>query len=97
MQFLPGTWASFGNGGDIWSDREAILAAARFLRHYGAATDVGAALFHYNPSDHYVHAVLAYASVMAKDTRAFYAYYGWKVYVATTSGVFVLPEGYSGS
>jgi hypothetical protein len=97
MQFLPTTWTSFGNGGDIWSDRDAIFAAARFLRHYGAPADLSAAVLRYNPSIHYVRAVLAYASVMSADERAFFAYYGWKVYVATTAGVFVLPEGYGGN
>jgi membrane-bound lytic murein transglycosylase B len=94
MQFLPTTWASFGAGGDIWSDHDAILAAGRFLHQYGAPRDLARAVFRYNPSAHYVNAVLAYASVMGANPRAYYAYYGWRVYVATSDGEFLLPEGY---
>ena len=36
MQFLPSTWALYGAGGDINDPRDAILAAARLLRHHGA-------------------------------------------------------------
>jgi membrane-bound lytic murein transglycosylase B len=94
MQFLPSTWAEYGAGGDIWSDHDAIAAAARLLHNDGAPADLAGAVYHYNPSQHYVHAVLAYSSVMAADQRAYLAFYGWKVYVGTTSGEFLLPEGY---
>ena len=94
MQFLPSTWVEYGAGGDIWSDRDAISAASRFLHRNGAPADVAGAVFHYNPSAHYVRAVLAYSSVMAADPRAYDAFYGWKVYVGTTAGEFLLPEGY---
>src|SRR5204863_138278 len=36
MQFLPATWARYGNGGDIQSDHDSILAAARLLVANGA-------------------------------------------------------------
>jgi hypothetical protein len=94
MQFLPSTWAEYGAGGDIWSDRDAIAAASRFLHNNGAPADLAGALFHYNPSSHYVRAILAYSSVMAADERVYDAFYGWKVYVGTTAGEFLLPEGY---
>ena len=95
MQFLPSTWASYGAGGDIWSDRDAILAAGRFLHANGAPSDVAAAVFHYNPSSHYVRSVLDYAAAMSADARAYYAFYGWQVYVATASGEFLLPVGFA--
>jgi hypothetical protein len=96
MQFLPTTWAEYGAGGDIWSDRDAILAAGRFLHAHGAPADVAAAVLAYNPSAHYVNAVMAYASVMMANPRSFYSYYGWQVYVATSAGEFLLPIGFRG-
>jgi hypothetical protein len=94
MQFLPSTWAAYGQGGDVHDARDAIAAAARFLRANGAGHDLSAALYRYNPSTHYARGVLAFASAMAADTRSFYAFYGWRVYVTTTAGTFLLPEGY---
>jgi membrane-bound lytic murein transglycosylase B len=96
MQFLPSTWARDGAGGDIRDAGAAIAAAARFLRANGGPGNLSTALYHYNPSDHYVRAVLALSAVMATDVRAFYGYYGWRVFVGTTSGTYLLPEGYSG-
>ena len=96
MQFLPSTWAEYGGGGDIHDAGAAIAAAARFLRANGASRDLSAALYHYNPSTHYVQGVLAFAGVMAADVRAFSAYYGWRVYVTTTGGTFLLQVGYTG-
>jgi len=39
MQFIPETWAAFGEG-DIYDDRDAILAAARYLASRGAPDDM---------------------------------------------------------
>ncbi|MBW3651834.1 MAG: lytic transglycosylase domain-containing protein, partial [Actinobacteria bacterium] len=36
MQFMPATWKGYGNGGDINSNHDAILAAARLLKRNGA-------------------------------------------------------------
>jgi hypothetical protein len=94
MQFLPATWARFGGGGDIHDAHDAIAAAARLLRANGALRDLSSALYHYNPTVHYVRGVLGFSSAMASDIRSFYAYYGWRVYVSTTAGTFLLPEGY---
>ena len=94
MQFLPATWTEYGAGGDINSDADAIAAAARFLRANGAPADLAGAIYDYNRSTSYVQAILAYASVMGADPRAFDAFYGWQVYVHTTAGTFLLPEGY---
>jgi membrane-bound lytic murein transglycosylase B len=90
MQFLPGTWEEYGDGGDVMDPRDAVMAAARYLDALGAANDVRAALFVYNRSEAYVEAVLTYASEMAADERAFYTYYFWRVVVATTAGDVVL-------
>jgi hypothetical protein len=92
MQFLPSTWASYGGGGDINSNADAILAAARLLKARGAPARMGAALYGYNPSQRYVNAVSAYAGVMAADERTYHAYHGWQVYY----GDRLLPEGFVG-
>ncbi|HWC12472.1 MAG TPA: lytic transglycosylase domain-containing protein, partial [Acidimicrobiales bacterium] len=92
MQFLPSTWASYGGGGDINSNADSILAAARLLKARGAPTRMGAALYGYNPSQLYVNAVTAYARVMADDERTYHAYHGWQVYY----GDRLLPEGFVG-
>jgi hypothetical protein len=95
MQFIPETWARYGQG-DINDNHDAILAAARLLQANGAPGDIGRALFRYNNSQRYVDAVQAYTQLMLSDERAFLGYYQWQVYAATTKGAFVLPEGYPG-
>ena len=94
MQFLPSTWAKYGNGGDINSTEDSLLAAARYLRANGAPDRLDSALYAYNHSSHYVTAVRAIASVLDADQRAFSGYYGWKVIYRTTHGDVVLDEGY---
>jgi hypothetical protein len=94
MQFLPSTWAAYGNGGDIDDNRDAILAAGRFLAATGGTADIGRALFAYNPSSHYVAAIEDYAGVLVADPRAYDGYYAWQVYVTTTAGTMRLPEGW---
>jgi hypothetical protein len=96
MQFLPATWAQYGNGGDINDDRDAIFAAARLLRRNGAPASMGTALFNYNRSQHYVNGVTAYASVIQGDERAFLGYHEWQVYYRLTTGDVLLPEGFTG-
>jgi hypothetical protein len=93
MQFIPETWARYGQG-DINDNRDAILAAARLLQASGGPGDMSRALFRYNNSNRYVEAVESYAQLMLSDERAFLGYYGWQVYSATTDGTFLLPEGY---
>ena len=97
MQFLPATWAQYGNGGDINSNKDAIAAAARYLKRNGAPTDMRNALWNYNHSDLYVDAVLAYGDRMKADERAFHGYHQWQVYYVTTNGDIWLPEGYVAS
>jgi soluble lytic murein transglycosylase-like protein len=93
MQFMPATWAEYGRG-SINSQRDSIMAAARFLSANGARHNISAALLHYNPSRSYVAAVESYAQEMRRDRHAFYGYYYWQVLYRTTSGTFLLPGGY---
>ncbi len=90
MQFLPATWSIYGAGGDINSDHDAILAAARLLKTRGAPENMSKALFAYNNSEHYVKAITAYADVIRADERAYRAYHAWQVYY----GDRLLPEGF---
>lgn len=96
MQFMPATWDAYGRG-DIHDDRDAILAAGRYLAASGAPGDMAGALFSYNRSQHYVRAVTTYAKQMQADPRMFQAYYHWEVYYVTTAGDTLLPIGYDGS
>jgi membrane-bound lytic murein transglycosylase B len=86
MQFLPSTWRVYGMGGDIDDPRDAILAAANYLRRSGAPRDYDRALFAYNHSIHYVRAIRRVAAGMRRDERAFRTYYAWQVYVRTPNG-----------
>jgi Transglycosylase SLT domain len=94
MQFLPSTFAKYGDGGDIRSPHDSIMAAGRFLAANGFADDHGHAIFGYNHSSHYVSAVEDYAAVLASDPAAFAGYYRWDVYYYTSSDDDVLlPAG----
>ncbi len=94
MQFIPETWARFGQG-DIESNRDAIRAAARHLVAHGAPANTRKALWHYNPTDAYGDAVLGYSSQMAANPRSYYGYYHWEVYYRTVRGTLWLPVGYA--
>ena len=48
MQFIPSTWAAYGNGGDVNDNRDAILAAGRYLKAAGGPADMDKAIFAYN-------------------------------------------------
>jgi hypothetical protein len=87
MQFLAPTWRAYGMGGDIDEPRDAILAAANYLRHAGAPEDLDRALFAYNHSTSYVRAIRRFAKRMRADERAFLSYYAWQVFVRTPTGV----------
>jgi membrane-bound lytic murein transglycosylase B len=89
MQFIPSTWAIYGQGGDITSNRDAIFAAARYLRAAGAPADMARALRAYNNSARYVRAVTAYAQQIEEDERAYLGYHAWQVYYDGR----LLPEG----
>jgi hypothetical protein len=93
MQFIPSTWAAYGEG-DINSNRDSIRAAARYLKANGAPGNMANALFRYNQSQRYVRAVTSYAEVMRADADAYRGYYHWQVYYLTTGGDILLPVGY---
>ena len=94
MQFLPSTFAEYGNGGDILSPHDSIMAAGRFLAANGFADDHDQAIFRYNNSDQYVRAVDDYAAVLATDPAEFTGYYRWDICYHTTAGDVLLPIGY---
>lgn len=94
MQFLPSTFAQWGQGGDINNPRDAILAAGRFLADKGAPTDMAAALYFYNNHDNYVAAVTAYATLMQRKPRNYYAFHAWEIQYLSTAGDLWLTVGY---
>lgn len=94
MQFIPSTWAAFGEG-DIESPRDSILAAARYLAYNGFAEgNVDGALFNYNRHPNYVRGVSYYARVMELDPQTFVGFYHWQIYYASAAGDVWLPVGY---
>jgi membrane-bound lytic murein transglycosylase B len=95
MQFLPSTFAAYGDGGDIYSPRDSIMAAGRYLAANGFAGDRDAAIYRYNHASQYVRAVDDYAAVLAADPAAFAGFYRWDVYLKTPAGDVLLPIGYS--
>jgi membrane-bound lytic murein transglycosylase B len=95
MQFLPATFAAYGQGGDIHSPRDSIMAAGRYLAANGFANDRDHAIYRYNHANEYVRAVNQYAALTAADPAAFAGYYRWDVYCSTTAGDVLLPIGYS--
>jgi len=95
MQFLPATFASYGQGGDINSPRDSIMAAGRYLAANGFANDRDHAIYRYNHANEYVRAVNQYAALLAADPATFTGYYRWDVYCGTTAGDVLLPIGYA--
>jgi membrane-bound lytic murein transglycosylase B len=93
MQFMPSTWAAYGEG-DVNDPRQSILAAARYLEANGAPGDLAGALWNYNHSDHYVRGVQLYADLIAEHPGAFAGFYSWGVWYWTTQGDLYLPIGY---
>jgi membrane-bound lytic murein transglycosylase B len=66
MQFIPSSWARYrGASGnphpDVYDARDAIFAAAAYLRVAGAPADIPRAIFAYNHADWYVDLVLRQA------------------------------------
>jgi membrane-bound lytic murein transglycosylase B len=95
MQFLPATFATYGQGGDIHSPRDSIMAAGRYLAANGFADDRDHAIYRYNHATEYVRAVDQYAALIAADPAAFAGYYRWDVYCYTIAGDVLLPIGYA--
>ena len=80
MQFLPSTWAGYGQGGDINDPHAAILAAARYLVRNGAPYDMRNAIWHYNNSYDYVDSVEAFARAYRTDPGWLDRMYYWDTY-----------------
>jgi hypothetical protein len=78
MQFIPSTWAIYGNGGDIHDPHDAILAAANLLHTNGAPPAYARALRAYNDSGLYVDAVTRYAREIAANPYGLYYLYCWR-------------------
>jgi len=81
MQFEPATWRRYGMHGDVYDERDAVLAAANLLAANGGRTDERRALVHYNLSPFYRDAVLHLAHRMATVPSAFREYYAWRLYL----------------
>jgi hypothetical protein len=93
MQFIPSTWAAYGEG-DVNSYHDSILAAARYLKAAGAPGNMPKAIFAYNHDNRYVAAVTGYGEVMHADPAAYRGYYGWQVYYPTADGPIHMPVGW---
>ena len=93
MQFLPATWARYGQG-DIHANRDAIMGAARYLAANGAPVRLDDALHHYNPTVKYVNAVKDYAQRLGLNGNAYRGYHEWQVIFRTATGNLLLPEGW---
>ena len=95
MQFLPSTFAAYGDGTDIYSPRDSILAAGRYLAANNFASNPDGAIYRYNNAAAYVRAVNDYAAILAADPAAFAGFYRWEVYLKTADGDLLLPIGYA--
>jgi murein DD-endopeptidase MepM/ murein hydrolase activator NlpD len=79
MQFMPGTWRTYGDGGNPYDPHDAIFAAARLLHAAGASHDLRAAIFAYNHASWYVAAVLWRASTISAHAHARGARHGYSL------------------
>jgi soluble lytic murein transglycosylase-like protein len=80
MQFEPGTWTEYGQGGNINDPHDSILAAARLLVHNGAPYDMRNAIFHYNNDFDYVDSVAFFARAYRTDPGWLDRMYYWNTY-----------------
>ncbi len=80
MQFMPGTWASYGVG-DVMSPRDSIEAAARYLNAMGGPGNMNRAIYRYNNDSDYVASVQGFAAALREDS-------GWldRLYYWSTAG-----------
>uniref|UniRef100_UPI001600CF46 lytic transglycosylase domain-containing protein n=1 Tax=Nocardioides pelophilus TaxID=2172019 RepID=UPI001600CF46 len=99
MQFIPSTWAAYGEG-DVTDPHDAILGAANYLAANGGGTGtvtgpgVENALLRYNNHRGYVDGILAYASILERDPRVLEALVRWQIVYLSTIGDLWLPIGY---
>ena len=80
MQFEPGTWTEYGQGGNINDPHDSILAAARLLVNNGAPYDMRNAIFHYNNDFDYVDSVESFARAYRTDPGWLDRMYYWNTY-----------------
>jgi membrane-bound lytic murein transglycosylase B len=80
MQFLPSTWAGYGQGGNINDPHDAILAAARYLVRNGAPYNMRNAIWHYNNDFDYVDSVESFARAYRTDPGWLDRMYYWNTY-----------------
>ena len=94
MQFIPSTWAAYGDG-DVEDPHDAILGAANYLAASGAASgDVQGALYAYNNHPGYVAGISAYAEILRRDPAALRGLHAWQIIYLSTIGDIWLPVGY---
>jgi membrane-bound lytic murein transglycosylase B len=77
MQFIPGTWQEYGQGGNVMDPHDAILAAARLLVHNGAPANMPNAILHYNYDYDYVNSVEFFARAYRADPQWLDRMYYW--------------------
>ncbi|HEY1456352.1 MAG TPA: transglycosylase SLT domain-containing protein [Candidatus Dormibacteraeota bacterium] len=80
MQFEPGTWSEYGQGGNINDPHDAILGAARLLVANGAPYDMRNAIYHYNLDFNYVDAVESLARAFRSDPGWLDRIYYWNTF-----------------
>ena len=93
MQFLPSTWATYGEGAHQRPPRRHPGRRAATSAN-GAPGDMDGALFSYNHNDHYVRGVQSYADLIAEHPAAYAGFHPWGVWYWTTAGDMFLPIGY---
>ena len=93
MQFMPRTWAAYGQG-DIYSNHDSIMSAAGYLKANGAPERMDDALYRYNPTSKYVNAIKHYATRLTIDPNSYRGYHQWQVIYRTKTGNLLLPEGW---
>ncbi|HEX9099397.1 MAG TPA: lytic transglycosylase domain-containing protein [Candidatus Dormibacteraeota bacterium] len=80
MQFIPGTWRQYGQGGNIMDPHDSILAAARLLVHNGAPANMRNAILHYNYDYDYADAVEFFARAYRADPQWLDRMYYWNTF-----------------
>jgi hypothetical protein len=99
MQFIPATWAAYGDG-DVDDPHDSILGAAHYLAANGGGTAeisgpaIEEALRHYNNAQGYVDGVLAYVAILHRDPRVLGELVRWQIVYLSTIGDLWLPIGY---
>ncbi|HEX6548672.1 MAG TPA: transglycosylase SLT domain-containing protein [Candidatus Dormibacteraeota bacterium] len=80
MQFMPSTWAQYGTG-DVMNPKDAIEAAARYLRAMGGPGNMDRAIYRYNNDTDYVAAIDGFAAAYRSDPS-----WAARMYYWSTSG-----------